>query len=208
MKELTQLLIDPDWETLGLDVQFKIAEYDDKIVLVFQGSNSVTDWNNNLMFLQVPYKDMSIPFYVHSGFLKAWKSVNDNILDRIKTYDKDKLLVITGHSFGAAMATLCYEDVWFSLPERRKTIRLITFGSPRVIGRKGFRKIRSRFKGSKRVVNPFDLVTLLPFKFMKFKHIGRTIYLRNEYKNYIKLIQNHNIKEYDRHWSKKLDGRI
>ena len=159
-----------DWDTIGTDTQYKILEYPDEVVIIFCPSNSKADWKINFSFPKKPYKRMPTPFYVHGGFLGEWKKINDYFLKVSKRYNKP--LTITGWSYGGAMATLCYEDIWFNNPFKRGQMRLITFGSPRVIGACNFKRIAHRWAGAKLYVNGSDIVTAVPPFLFGFKHIA------------------------------------
>ena len=63
---------------------------------------------------------------VHSGFRHALNDVWDNLLDHYKRNGQGKQLLVTGHSLGAALATLYTDRI--SDP---KSV-CYTFGSPRV----------------------------------------------------------------------------
>jgi hypothetical protein len=72
----------------------------------------------------------------------------------------EKTLYVTGHSLGAALATLCAVDIAantaFCSPS------LFTYGSPRV-GDPAFAKAFSRYvRSSYRTANLFDIVTYAP----------------------------------------------
>jgi hypothetical protein len=128
-----------NWDTIGTDTQYKILDFPDEVVIIFCPSNSKADWRINFSFPKKPYKRMATPFYVHGGFLKEWKGIHDHFLKFARTCNKP--ITITGWSYGGAMATLCYEDIWFNQVFKRCKMKLITFGSPRVIGAYNFKGI-------------------------------------------------------------------
>lgn len=52
--------------------------------------------------------------YVHHGFLHAYNSIHENLLETlyaITGWQDDWLVVLTGHSLGAALASLCAFEV-------------------------------------------------------------------------------------------------
>ena len=55
---------------------------------------------------------MEIPYYVHRGFLAAWKEVEDIIINKISN-PAYKQIVTVGYSHGGALAGLCHECVWY-----------------------------------------------------------------------------------------------
>lgn len=172
-KEIAELFnTTKDWEVIGTDTQYKILEFDDEVIILFYGSNSKPDWKINFSFFKKPYRNMPITYYVHKGFLGEWKKINDFFLDTIKSIDKP--ITISGHSYGGAIATLCLEDLGFKYPEKKHTLFLVTFGSPRIIGFYNYRKIRKRWKNSIIYANNNDLVTKIPFWFLGYRHVKKT----------------------------------
>ncbi len=102
---------------------------------------------------------------VHYGFKheldKLWPSIE-------KSLSKVDSLYITGHSLGAAMATIAASRI------QDKVQALITFGSPRV----GTRAFVSNLRVSHyRVQNNCDDVTKVPFQLMGFRHHGTHKYM-------------------------------
>jgi triacylglycerol lipase len=135
---------------------------------------------------------------VHSGFRnecdKLWRNISKHQL----THEK-KTLHITGHSLGAAMATICTSR----MEEYTEVESLTTFGSPRVGTRKFVKAISTPHK---RFVNNNDLVTKVPLFIMGYKHHGAQQYI-NFYGNIRKLTTWQMIKDKWRGWrSGILDG--
>jgi triacylglycerol lipase len=102
---------------------------------------------------------------VHVGFKgeinKVWPAIEKAIAN-IDT------LYVTGHSLGAAMATIAASRI------QTKVVALVTFGSPRV-GDKEF--VKSVSVDHYRVQNNCDDVTKVPFKLMGFTHHGTHKYM-------------------------------
>lgn len=195
----TQLFEEKDWLTVGDDTQYKILNLENEYIIVFQGSNSKTDWKYNFMFRQKPYKDMPIPFYVHRGYLKVWKKINDFFLEQVKNIEKP--ITIVGHSYGGAVATLCSEDIWFKYPKKRRDLKLITYGSPRLISFINFRKIKKRWNNSFTFSNTFDLVSLVPPRFFGYVHVSKPILLgkKKPLLEKLRIIRNHFLDKYDKY---------
>lgn len=102
---------------------------------------------------------------VHRGFLRAYDSLREPIdawLDEVKP----ARLIVTGHSLGAAMATL--------MAARHPAAELATFGSPRV----GGRDFAAQFAGRtvRRYVDCYDFVTNLPPPIW-FRHVAEMHYV-------------------------------
>lgn len=167
------------WDTIGTDTQYRIIHYPDEVVIVFAPSNSNSDWKINFNFPKKPYKRMPTPFYVHGGFLYEWKKINDYFLEAVKNLKKP--ITVMGWSYGGAMATLCYEDIWFNCPFKQETLRLVTFGSPRVIGFKNFDNIKHRFKNATLYANGSDIVTCVPPVIFGFRHVRKLTRIGNKF---------------------------
>ena len=76
--------------------------------------------------------------HVHRGFNKQFRSVWDEIKTQIQLKcDSDELfeeVLVTGHSLGGSLATLCAKETAEFTKELKKKINVevITFGAPRV----------------------------------------------------------------------------
>ena len=137
---------------------------------------------------------------VHSGFVgevdKLWRDISKHQL----THEK-RALHVTGHSLGAAMATICTSR----MEEYTSVESLTTFGSPRVGTRKFVKAIATPHK---RFVNNNDLVTTVPLWLMGYKHHGLLQYI-NFYGNVRKLTYWQAVKDKWRGWrSGILDGAV
>lgn len=101
------------------------------IFVAFRGSTSIQDWLNNLDALLTSYPKCD-KCQVHKGFYNAQKSVSDYVVSAVQAL-KQKFpsytVVVTGHSLGAAMATLTTVDL---LDSGIAPVRMFHFGSPRV----------------------------------------------------------------------------
>ena len=168
--QLAKLFKTTSWKTIGTDTQYAILEEANETIIIFAESNSQADWLTNFNFPKKPYKQMDITFMVHRGYLKEWKLFRDFFTDYL-TGHALKPITIVGWSYGGAMATLAMEQIWFDFPFMRDSLKLVTFGSPRVIGFWNFGKVRERWENSTRYKNGFDLVTHVPFVWMGFRHV-------------------------------------
>lgn len=110
-------------------------------------------------------KGVALPGYVHPGFCAYYNSLVqggiDTALADLAAANPGLHLLFTGHSLGAAAATIAAADVGFRLKLKSNRILLYTFGEPRV-GNKVFAEyVDSTVDGSARVVHSCDLVTNL-----------------------------------------------
>ena len=169
MKELFKKATHGPWITSGLDVQYRIEMEGVHASLFFQQTVSKSDWMLN--FATVPYKDMAKKWSAHTGFVKLYKSVADEIADRLAVLKPESLLV-SGFSQGAALATLAHEDMGFRFPDL--DVETVVFGSPRVLWfpTPGIAK---RWLSLTRYYTMGDPVTGLPPWAMGYAHVGQGI---------------------------------
>ncbi|MDD4773237.1 MAG: hypothetical protein PHZ09_06480, partial [Eubacteriales bacterium] len=65
------------------DGSFAIDIEGTHLTIYFQQSDGLTDWEHNLDFPAVPYRDMPETWRCHRGFLKVWKSIEPYLIDII-----------------------------------------------------------------------------------------------------------------------------
>ncbi|KAJ5088997.1 Lipase class 3 [Penicillium argentinense] len=101
------------------------------LVLSFRGSRSASTWIANLDYGLTDVSDLCDECEAHGGFWKAWNVVADDLISQINTaresYD-GYTLVLTGHSFGGAVAALGGT----ALRNAGYDLDLYTYGQPRV----------------------------------------------------------------------------
>jgi hypothetical protein len=145
-------------------------------IVIFRGSEI---WNRNDLFgprqmiadfmtdIDIRLSDWIRGGKVHTGFMTSLDSIWDDMQPEIKRLqDQGVLIWVTGHSLGAALATLA--------ADRLQNVQgLYTFGSPRV----GDQEFQKRF-GLKafRVVNGKDIVADIPPKGL-YRHVGEHIFI-------------------------------
>jgi lipase (class 3) len=113
---------------------------------------------------------------VHSGFRIAYESVAKEIEASVLKL-QDTPLYITGHSLGAALATVATQRLEHNPRIREIIAACYTFGSPRV----GDNHYDIEFKSPiYRVVNTTDIVTIIPLLAMGYIHIGDVRFLGNK----------------------------
>ncbi|KAL6072124.1 Phospholipase A(1) DAD1, chloroplastic [Balamuthia mandrillaris] len=150
----------PIFHASAKDFTYGYATYNVRtnlIVVAFRGTNglptspsfnsfeSVLNWATNLNYHQVNYPNNSCssgqPCMVHRGFFESYDSVKTQARSTVgalaSTYPNARILV-TGHSLGGALATLCAVDlVAYGVVTDPSRVSLYTFGAPRV-GNKEF----------------------------------------------------------------------
>ena len=123
-----------------------------------------------------------VPGLVHRGFqgeaLKLWEKVRWDIL--AGNDGGSHKLWFTGHSLGAAIATLLATYAHQN-EDALNTAGLVTFGSPRVGNRTFTKFIDKVIPESIRWVNNDDVVTKVPINlFGRYSHCGHLMYLKKD----------------------------
>ena len=159
------------------DIQVGITKSDTnkRITVIFRGSESRSDWYYDLM---IKKKHIINDIYVHAGFYHQLHTNNvyERLIDKLHQLVKDYPeydICITGHSLGAALATL-FGYKYALLTE--KPICVVSFASPRV----GNYYFKQAFEQQSnlchyRIVNNRDIVTAMPM--YRYYHCGKNICL-------------------------------
>ena len=106
-------------------VRVLVARDKQREFVIFRGTNNLINWMSNLKVEAVPFK--AVPdAQVHSGFYEIAQSVRKKL-----KLDQKKLITVTGHSLGGAVALL----FGALLHDEGYDVRVITFGAPRPKGR-------------------------------------------------------------------------
>lgn len=135
-------------------LSFRGTDKDDPTDLLDDANAILTDWDAGGM--------------VHRGFAGALKQIWDQVAEALSAVADYKLL-FTGHSLGAAMATLAAS---LHLPSA-----LYTIGSPRVGDADFVASLEGKRLGNYRFVDCCDLVTTLPPELIGYRHVGKPYYI-------------------------------
>ncbi len=140
------------------------------IFLVFRGTTTISEWvrNINIQFTLAPFPQFG---QVHNGFLQSYSIFRSVIADIFNQIDPRQNVYVSGHSLGAALATLAFTDI--SLSHHFKSSFIYTFASPRV-GDNYFVSAYNRLfpNRSFRITNTSDIITSLPLPVPLFNMIG------------------------------------
>lgn len=143
------------WERFGF-----ILESPQEIIIAFRGTSSKTNWISDIIASQKNFKYIKENCLTHRGFTDIYSSARSQLIYALSKLPPDKTLYITGHSLGAALATLCAVDVAANTSFHSPF--LFTYGSPRV-GDPAFARVFSKYvRNSYRTANLFDVVTHAP----------------------------------------------
>lgn len=170
------------------ETQGFVATNDTVIILAFRGTEppQLKDWMTDLEAWLEPGPQG----LVHRGFQRALNAIWNELWTQIQSYQgqtqdgsvvtgQGKSLWITGHSLGAALATLTAAKLRLEMD--RGVFGLYTFGSPRVGDRAFADAFNAAFgKYAFRFVNSTDGVTRIPLRRMRYSHVGTLVYIDNQ----------------------------
>ena len=148
-------------------------------ILAIEGTNETSDWVTNLKFL---FRSDD----THRGFKSnAMKTLTSMVLN-YESLEKDRILVLAGHSLGGATATVLADLMLPNTPD----LHLITIGSPRP----GGRGLRERLKNIEhlRFVHGDDVVPKTPPYLNGYVHTHPEIHLEDEDDKRFDGVEDHN----------------
>ena len=172
-----------DWKRFGCadsDVQvlFAYRESDRTAFVAFRGTDS---WKDALLDAAVVKK--TLPFMrdtdpdarVHAGFLSQYRAAVDAVKEYLARHADRSRTLVTGHSLGGAVATLCAALLRDELGEAR--CRCYVFGCPRV-GNSAFVSRVDELLDLRRFVVGYDPVANIPTR-VRWRHAGKRVWYIN-----------------------------
>lgn len=114
--------------------------------------------------------------HVHSGFKRSVDNIWPELENQLREYGKTKTIWCTGHSLGAAMATLLAYRLQRT-EDCPNPGALFTYGSPRVGNKKYVQQIQSIGLLHFRFVNNADIVARVPV--WPYRHFGGHYYMNH-----------------------------
>ncbi len=154
------------------ETQAYLAGNNEMILISYRGTepDNLKDWMTDAKIRRVkgPYGK------VHRGFLKGLIVVLPKIRSVIETWQVHaQSLWLTGHSLGAALATLTAA----TFGEEAKPVHgIYTFGQPRVGGKTFARNFDQDFRTRTFLfVNNHDLFTRVLQRLLVYRHVGQTL---------------------------------
>lgn len=168
------ILHNPKFESYGF-----IGVNRNQIVVTFRGSKTIENWIQNLKFFKISYKSVQNAL-VHQGFYESFQSIRNDLHLYLKNVTKRfphvNEIAFTGHSHGAAIATLASLDIVESgLYRSSHRIYVTHFGSPR-IGNDAFARHYEKLVPTIRLTHAEDTVPHLPPSFFGYHHPVREIW--------------------------------
>ncbi|MCJ1403638.1 hypothetical protein MMC11_006861 [Xylographa trunciseda] len=166
-----------EFEDTGSTDDTGFVAVDDKnkiIVVAFRGSDSWTNWVVNLEVIRVP-TGWCDDCNVHDGYWKSWHEIKDKIVPLVKRAVKEHpeyRIIITGHSLGAAVATIAAAEIRMIGPHYMKFTELYSYGSPRIGNRALAAFLSTQSKLSYRITAADDPIPRMPGAILGFRHLS------------------------------------
>jgi hypothetical protein len=144
---------------------------------IFKGTNSSKDWESNMNFFPVTIEPDHPGLKIHQGFYEQYASLSSWLKKEVVEDSglKRKKLVLSGHSLGGALATIC--AIYMQCISETLVKRVVTFGSPRCLCDDMAEWYNKRLKSRTiRVLNCMDTVPKLPPSgpIFRFTHVDST----------------------------------
>jgi Lipase (class 3) len=165
-----------------------------QIIVAHQGTDplNVREALDDLNFVKTDYKEGGCDkCKVHRGFYETWKNVRSQVFNAVELLALEYPgynVSVTGHSLGAALATLSSSDLLINMPS--VTLNdVYVFGLPRV-GNKEFAqfyndKAAASSIATYHVVNWRDPVPHLPPKSFGFHHVAIEVFYSKGFESYV-----------------------
>lgn len=164
-------------ETFGF-----IIESDASIIIAFRGTSSQADTISDLIARQIPYPWFANGGNTHLGFTEIYAKARLQIIQALAKCDPNKRLIITGHSLGGALATLCALDLAYNTQFAPPIV--YTYGAPR-IGDPAFAEAyNQKIPFNHRIVIESDLIPLIPppiYKILSNSKIYIYVHVKGEF---------------------------
>jgi hypothetical protein len=136
------------------------------VIVAFRGTETKPEWLEDFDGLAVP--NAYGQGMVHQGFQDRYKALRTSILAALALVTLPAQLWVTGHSLGAALATLCASDIQIS--ELSKLV--YTWAGPRVGWHDYARWFATQDAETYRIVNEWDVVPRVPSAVNGYEHVG------------------------------------
>lgn len=171
-----QACLEADYIHEANGASWTVEDRGEEVWILFEKSNGITDWMNNLQYHAVPYREMNPVWQCHSGFLKVWKSVKPHLEGPVaEAKRRGRRVRVIGYSHGAAIAVLCHEWIYYRFPALRQSLCGFGFGCPRVLYGCVSQNLAQRWKKFYVVRNGEDAVTHLPPRALGYCHVGNLV---------------------------------
>ena len=155
-----------------------LLESDEDSILVFRGTQRTAEWIGNIYAVQQDYINPNTGESLgrmHTGFRRIANSiVNPLAVNAVKQINPNKPCYVSGHSLGAALATVLALDIALAVPELQPQLQVYVYASPRVGNPDFVRSYGKILPNTFRISNLADPIPTMPPTKMRaeFVHVG------------------------------------
>ncbi|CAJ0938884.1 unnamed protein product, partial [Mesorhabditis belari] len=157
------------------------------IVISFRGTDAflqlIEEVDDGLWKAKVPFPaGGNVNLYFYNAFLDVWNGgMKDDFLS-LKNQYPGYALWVTGHSLGAAMASLCAGYIVSVGYYDKNAVKLVTVGQPRIGDSTWAKWHDANVPYSVRVVHSHDVVPHLPLEDMGYSHHMTEVFFKGDMK--------------------------
>lgn len=178
----------------NVDCGFVAFDYMKEIIVIsFRGTDDLEDAITDADFPPTEKitvfngETLPIPLYCHGGFMYRFLELSPDVIvgiEKIFTENKERVypILVTGHSLGGALATICAFVLGEILPDSIK-IQLISFEAPRAFTKETMEALLSYPRTLEidregiRIAARWDVVPHVPLYIQGFRHMGRYFHI-------------------------------
>lgn len=132
------------------------------IVVSWRGSANAQNWIEDFTIGMAPFEACK-KCYIHDGFnldyLLNERKINEHVNLLIKAYPVEKI-IFTGHSLGAAMASI--NAIYLAVSGVKVPVEVYNIGSPRFANENLAQYVKQKIPNHFRIVHNRDLIPHLP----------------------------------------------
>ena len=174
-----------DFPTRTLDFRAFFCSSDEYNLLAFRGTKTPQDWMTDIACLPIHFESVFAGYpaigEIHTGFARCLAEGLQRVVLPLQHADRDKPLLITGHSLGGALAALAGVCFTVSNAPIPRISAIYTFGQPR-LGLQPFCDEYKRQLAGKlvRFINSKDIVPRVPLRLSGYVDVGTVVHFDSE----------------------------
>ncbi len=155
-----------------------LLESDDDSILVFRGTQRTAEWLGNVYAVQQNYLNPNTGESlgrIHTGFRRIADSIiNPLAIDAVQQINPNKPCYVSGHSLGAALATVLALDIALAVPVLQPNLQVYVYATPRVGNPEFARSYAQILPNTFRITNLADSFPMMPPTKLRaeFVHVG------------------------------------